>query len=169
MKRWIKVVEVIREVKPEETKNEEIKSNAWEFRAIEIIEEIAVVEGVKPEVGEIVEIVEEEEEGESPEVEGIIDLFLEDADPRWIAEVIEVIREIKPNVWEVKIRWEEDEPRDWLIEGIKPEEGQMLDAEEYVDSLWMVFRPVIDDEKYKDAWVAVRPRFFFEKRLKKDL
>jgi hypothetical protein len=52
VRRWIKVVEVIREVSPEETKNEEIKSNAWEFRGIEIVEETLEVEGEKPKVGE---------------------------------------------------------------------------------------------------------------------
>jgi hypothetical protein len=46
MKRCLKVVEVIREVSPEETRNEEIKSNAWEFRGIEMWEDIGG--GVKP-------------------------------------------------------------------------------------------------------------------------
>ncbi len=140
MRRWIKVVEVIREVRPEETGNEEIKSNAWEFRGIEIWEEILEVEGEKPKVGDIVE------------------LFPDDPILSRAYEVIEVIREIEPNVWEVKARREVEDT--WLIEGIKPEEGQILDPEEYRNSLWMVVRPVVGEYK----WVVVRPRFFFEKR-----
>ena len=118
MKRWIKVVEVIREVSPEETKNEEIKSNAWEFRGIETWEEIVEVEGEKPKVGDI------------------IDLFPDEPLLNQVAEVVKVIREVKPNVWKVRVRREEK--HNWLIEGIKPEEGQVLDAEEYKNSLWMV-------------------------------
>jgi hypothetical protein len=139
MRRWIKVVEVIREVSPEETKDEEIKSNAWEFRGIEIREEIAEVEGEKPKVGDIIEF------------------FPEDPVLYQVAEVIEVIREIEPNVWEVRVRREVEDI--WLIEGIKPEEGQILDTEEYKYSLWMVLRHPFK----KHLWVAVRPRFFFEK------
>ncbi len=135
MRRWIKVVEVIREVSPEETRNEEIKSNAWEFRGIEIVEEI----------------VEVEVEGEELEIEDIVEFF-----PDY--DVIEVIRKKEPNVWEVRVSREVE--CNWLIEGIKPEEGQILDAEEYRNSLWMVFKPLL--EEYK--WIAVRPRFFFEKR-----
>jgi len=139
MNRWIKVVEVIREVSPDETKNEEIKSKAWEFRGIEVWEEILEVEGEKPKVGDIIEF------------------FPEDPDLYRSYEVIEVIGEIEPNVWEVKARREMEDT--WLIEGIKPVEGQILDAEEYVDSLWMVVRHPFK----KHLWVAVRPRFFFEK------
>jgi hypothetical protein len=120
MNRWIKVVEVIREVSPDETKNEEIKCKAWEFRGIEVWEEILEVEGEKPKVGDIIEF------------------FPEDPDLYRSYEVIEVIGEIDPNVWEVKARREMEDT--WLIEGIKPVEGQILDAEEYVDSLWMVVR-----------------------------
>jgi hypothetical protein len=107
MKRWIKVVEVSREVRPEETKNEEIKSNAWEFRGIEIWEEIVEVEGEKPKAGDIIE------------------LFPDDPDLYRAYEVIEVIGEIEPNVWEVKARREVEHT--WLIEGIRPVEGQMLE------------------------------------------
>ncbi len=141
MRRWIKVVEVIREVSPEETKNEEIKSNVWEFRGIEIWEEILEVEGEKPKVGDIIE------------------LFPDDPDLYRAYEVIEVIRQIEPNVWEVKARREEEDT--WLIEGIKPVEGQILDTEEYKHSLWLVVRHPFEEEK----WIAVRPRFFFEKRV----
>jgi hypothetical protein len=147
MKRWIKVVEVIREVSPEETKNEEINSNAWEFRGIEVWEEIVEVEGQKPKVGEIIE------------------LFPEDPDLYRAYEVIEVIREIEPNVWEVKVRREVENT--WLLEGIRPEEGQILDTEEYIDSLWLVVSPPL--EEYKHLWIAVRPRFYFEKRMKEGL
>jgi hypothetical protein len=142
MKRWIKVVEVIREVSPEEIRDEEIKSNAWEFKGIEIWEEIfeVEVEGGKPKVGDIIEF------------------FPEDPDLYRAYEVIEVIREIEPNVWEVKARREIEGT--WLIEGIKPEEGQILDTEEYKNLLWMVVRHPFKEH----LWVAVRPRFFFEKR-----
>ncbi len=113
MRRWLKVVEVIREVSPEETRDEEIKSNAWEFRAIEILEETLEVEGEKPKVGDIIE------------------LFPDEPDLYRAYEVIEVIREIEPNVWEVKARREIEGNWTWLIEGIKPVEGQILEAEEY--------------------------------------
>jgi hypothetical protein len=139
MKTWLKVVEVLREVSPEEVGVEEMKSNAWEFRAIEIIEEIAEVEGEKPEVGEVVEF------------------FPEDPLLSQVAEVVEVIGEVEPNVWEVKVRREIEGK--WLIEGIKPVEGQVLDTDEYRNSLWMVIKPVVGE--YKE--VVVRPRFFFEK------
>jgi len=139
MKRWIKVLEVIREVSPEETKNEEIKSKTWEFRGVEIWVKIFEVEGEKPEVGDVIEF------------------FPEDPDLYRAYEVIEVIREIEPNVWEVKARREIEGT--WLIEGTKPEEGQILDTEEYKNSLWMVVRHPFKEH----LWVAVRPRFFFEK------
>jgi hypothetical protein len=140
VKRWIKVVEVIREVSPEETRNEEIKSNAWQFRGIEMWEEIAEVKGEKPKVGDI------------------IDLFPEDPLLNRVAEVVKVIREVEPNVWKVKVRRAVEGI--WLMEGIKPEEGQILDTEEYKNLLWMVVR-----HPFKEgSWVAVRPRFFFEKR-----
>jgi len=125
MRRWIKVVEVLREVSPEETKNEEIKSNAWEFRGVEIWEEIVEVAGEKPKVGDIIEF------------------FPDDPFLYHTAEVIEVIREIEPNVWEVKVRREVE--GEWLIEGIKPEEGQILDTEEYKNLLWLVFRPILEE------------------------
>jgi hypothetical protein len=143
MRRWIKVVEVIGEVSPEETKNEEIKSNAWEFRGIEMWEEIVEVEGEKPKVGDIIDLFSDEP-------------FLSLFGPVE-AEVIEVIREIEPNVWEVRVRREQE--CNWLIEGIKPVEGQILECEEYKYSLWMVLRHPFK----KHLWVAVRPRFFFEK------
>ncbi len=142
MRSWLKVVEVIREVSPEEARNEEIKSNAWEFRAIEIVEETLEVEGEKPKVGDIIE------------------LFPDEPDLYRAYEVIEVIREIEPNVWEVKARREIEGNWTWLIEGIKPEEGQILDAEKYKNSLWLVVRHPFEEDK----WIAVRPRFFFEKR-----
>jgi len=142
MRRWIKVVEVIREVSPEETKNEEIKSNAWEFRGVEIREGIVEVEGEKPKAGDIIDLFSDDP---------ILSLF------GIKAEVIEVLREIEPNVWEVKIRREVE--REWLIEGIKPVEGQILDTEEHKDSLWMVVRHPFK----KRLWIAGRPRFFFEK------
>jgi hypothetical protein len=124
MRRWIRVVEVIREVSPEETRNEEIKSNAWEFRGIEMWEEIVEVEGEKPKVGDVIEF------------------FPDDPDLYQTAEVVKVIREIEPNVWKVKIRQEVEGI--WLLQGIKPEEGQIL-------------------HPFKEGlWVAVRPRFFFE-------
>jgi hypothetical protein len=132
VKRWIKVVEVIREVSPEETRNEEINSNAWEFRGIEMWEEIVEVKGEKPKVGDIIE--------------------------NRVAEVVKVIREVEPNVWKVRIRREVEGI--WLMEGIKPEEGQILDTEEYKNLLWMVVRHPFKEH----SWVAVRPRFFFEKR-----
>ncbi len=140
MSRWLKVLEVIREVSPEELRNEEIKTDAWEFRAIEIVEETLEVKGEKPKVGDIVEF-----------FPGNPDLYR-------AYEVVEVIRQIKPNVWKVKARREVEGI--WLIEGIKPEEGQILDTEEYKNSLWMVIRHPFEEDK----WVAVRPRFFFEKR-----
>ena len=139
MRKWIRVVEVIREVSPEETRNEEINSNAWEFRGIEMWEEIVEVEGEKPNVGDVIEF------------------FPDDPDLYQTAEVVKVIREIEPNVWKVKIRQEVEGT--WLIEGMKPEEGQVLDAEEYKNSLWMVVRHPFK----KHLWVVARPRFFFEK------
>jgi hypothetical protein len=140
MRRWIRVVEVIREVSPEETRNEEINSNAWKFRGIEMWEEIVEVEGEKPKVGDV------------------IGFFPDDPDLYQTAEVVKVIREIEPNVWKVRIRREVEGI--WLIQGIKPEEGQILDAEEYKELLWMVVR-----HPFKEGlWVAIRPRFFFEKR-----
>ena len=151
MKRWIKVVEVIREVSPEETKNEEINSNAWEFRGIEVWEEIVEVEGQKPKVGEIIDLFSDD--------------FLLSLFGPVKAEVIEVIREIEPNVWEVRVRREVEST--WLLEGIRPEEGQILDTEEYIDSLWLVISPPL--EEYKHLWIAVRPRFYFEKRMKEGL
>ena len=138
MKRWLKVVEVIGEVSPDEV--EGLKSNAWKFRWIESWEEIAEVEGGKPTVGDIIE------------------LFFEAHNTYRVAEVVKVIREVEPNVWEVKIRWEVEGV--WLLQGIKPEEGQIIDAEEYKDLLWLVARHPFK----KHLWVAVRPHFFFEKR-----
>jgi len=143
MKRWLNVVEVIREVRPEEV--EGLNSNAWKFRWIEAWEEIAEVEGEKPTVGDIIE------------------LFVEAPNLYHVTEVIKVFREIEPNVWEVKVRREVEGV--WLIEGIKPEEGQILDAEEYVNSLWMVVRHPFK----KHLWVAARPRFYFEKRMREGL
>jgi hypothetical protein len=139
VKRWIRVVEVIREVSPEETRNEEINSNAWEFRGIEMWEEIFEVEGEKPKVGDIIEF------------------FPEDPDLYRAYEVIGVIRRIEPNVWKVRARREIEGT--WLLQGTKPEEGQILDTEEYKNSLWMVMRHPFKEH----LWLAVRPRFFFEK------
>jgi hypothetical protein len=56
-------------------------------------------------------------------------------------------------VWGVKIRREVEGI--WLIEGIKPEEGQILDAEEHKDLLWMAVRHPFK----KGLWMAVRPCF----------
>jgi len=139
----IKVVEVIREVSPEEV--EGLSSNAWEFRWIETWEEVAEVEGERPTYGDIVA------------------LFPEGPDRYRVAEVVKVIREVEPNVWEVKLRWEVEGI--WLIEGIKPEEGQILDPEEYVEFLWMVVRHPFEEEKR----IAVRPRFYFKKRMEEGL
>lgn len=136
MRRWIKVEEVIREVSPEEV--EGLRSNAWKFRWTDSWEEIVEVEGEKPTVGDIVE------------------LFFEDHNQYRVAEVVKVIREIEPNVWEVKVRREIEGV--WLIEGIKPEEGRVLDAEEYKELLWTTVKHPFK----KRLRVAVRPRFFFE-------
>jgi len=132
MGRWIKVVEVIGEVSPEEV--EGLNSNAWKFRGIKSWEEIVEVEGEKPTVGDIIEF------------------FVRSPVMYQVAEVVKVIGEIEPNVWEVKIRRELEGI--WLIEGIKPEEGQILDAEEHKDSLWMMTKHPFK----KHLWMAVRAR-----------
>lgn len=141
MKRLLKVVKVLGEVPPEEA-NGEIRAKAWKFKGVEIIEEIVEIEGEKPEVGDVVEFFPDDP---------ILSLF------GLAGEVIEVIREVEPNVWEVKVRREIE--GEWVIEGIKPVEGQMLDPKEYKNFLWMVLKPVVGN--YKS--VIVRPRFFFEK------
>jgi hypothetical protein len=141
MERWLKVVKVLGEVSPEEA-NGEIQAKAWKFKGVEIREEIVEVEGEKPEVGDVVEFFPDDP---------ILSLL------GLAGEVIEVIREVEPNVWEVKVRREIE--GEWVIEGIRPVEGQMLDPKENKNFLWMVLKPVVGN--YPS--ILVRPRFFFEK------